>query len=403
MSAFRLPNPGNAWLLCLGHAATHWVSAIFYLMLPFIRAELGLSYAEAGLLASVYQGGFFIGSVVSGPMVDITGRRVIYQTGALVSIGAAITVLGTVEHFHLYALLALIMGAAANFWHPPAIAFIAEAYPDNRGLALGVHGMGSNVGEAYGPLIAGYLIAGLSWQTTAVGVGVPTILIGFFLFVVLIGKEHRAAGDAGSGQTLGAYFAGLLGLLRNPVVVGLSLMAGIRSAGQSMLRTFLPLFMKDVLGMGAAMMGWALFIMQHGGMVAAPVAGVAADRYGRRKMLVVVLFATSLAMIGLTLIEDKVLFVLGMAVLGFVTYAMRPISQSWMMDAVPRGMAASSMSLMFLVQGVLGMVSPFLGGWMADTYGIASVFYVIAGMLLLANAVTFFIPEAPRNAAQAAE
>jgi MFS family permease len=114
-------------------------------------------------------------------------------------------------------------------------------------------------------------------------------------------------------------------------------------------------------------------------------------------MLILVLSVTSAAMVGLTFIEDKTLFVVGMGAFGFVTYAMRPISQAWMMDAVPNDMAASSMSLMFLVQGVLGMLSPFLGGWLADTYGLESVFYLIAGLLLIANAVTFFIPDPSKH------
>ena len=87
--------------MCIGHAATHWVSAIFYMLLPFIREEMGMSYAEAGLLASAYQTGFFLGSLASGPVVDITGRRVVFQVGALVAIGAAITVIGVAENFLL--------------------------------------------------------------------------------------------------------------------------------------------------------------------------------------------------------------------------------------------------------------------------------------------------------------
>ena len=75
LSAFRLPNAGGAWLMCVGHAATHWVSAIFYMLLPFIREEMGMSYAEAGLLASAYQTGFFLGSLASGPVVDILTLR----------------------------------------------------------------------------------------------------------------------------------------------------------------------------------------------------------------------------------------------------------------------------------------------------------------------------------------
>lgn len=400
LSAFRLPNAGPAWLLSLGHAATHWVSAIFYLLLPFIREEMGMSYAEAGLLASAFQAGFFFGSICSGPAVDITGRRVIFQVGALVVIGSAMTVIGMVEYFYLYCFLATLMGAAANFWHPPTIALISQIYPENRGLAFGVHGMGSNMGEAYGPLVAGYLIVWLSWQGTAVAAGIPTILVAFVLFVILTRLDKPGSGKTGGGQSLAGYFANLAALVRNPVVVGLSVMAGIRSGGQTLVKAFLPLFMKDVLGMGAAAMGWALFVMQHGGMIAAPLAGFAADRFGRRRMLIIILSLMSVAMIGLTLIEDKTVFVIGMGVLGFFTYAMQPISQSWMMEVVPSDMAASSMSLMFLTQGVLGMMAPFLGGWLADTYGLASVFYLIAGLLLIANVVTFFIPDQSKPVAQ---
>jgi MFS family permease len=388
--------------MCVGHAATHWVSAIFYMLLPFIREEMGMSYAEAGLLASAYQTGFFLGSLASGPVVDITGRRVVFQVGALVAIGAAITVIGVAENFLLYLVMVMLMGGAANFWHPPAIAFISDTYPNNRGLALGVHGMGSNMGEAYGPLVAGYLITLISWQGTAVAAGMPTVAVAFLLFIILIGKDKQVSGKGtqSQGQSLSEYVANFADLLRNPIVVGISCMSGIRSAGQTLVKTFLPLFMKDSLGMGAAMMGWALFVMQHGGMIVAPIAGVAADRYGRRRMLILVLSVTSASMVGLTFIEDKMLFVVGMGAFGFVTYAMRPISQAWMMDAVSNDMAASSMSLMFLVQGVLGMLSPFLGGWLADTYGLESVFYLIAGLLLIANAVTFFIPDPSKNVAQ---
>ena len=230
----------------------------------------------------------------------------------------------------------------------------------------------------------------------------PTVAVAFLLFIILIGKDKQVSGKGtqSQGQSLSEYVANFADLLRNPIVVGISCMSGIRSAGQTLVKTFLPLFMKDSLGMGAAMMGWALFVMQHGGMIVAPIAGVAADRYGRRRMLILVLSVTSASMVGLTFIEDKMLFVVGMGAFGFVTYAMRPISQAWMMDAVSNDMAASSMSLMFLVQGVLGMLSPFLGGWLADTYGLESVFYLIAGLLLIANAVTFFIPDPSKNVAQ---
>ena len=38
------------WLITTGHALTHWYPATFYLLLPLIGNELGLSYSQIGLI-----------------------------------------------------------------------------------------------------------------------------------------------------------------------------------------------------------------------------------------------------------------------------------------------------------------------------------------------------------------
>ena len=38
------------WLITAGHALTHWYPATFYLLLPIIGRELGLSYSQIGLI-----------------------------------------------------------------------------------------------------------------------------------------------------------------------------------------------------------------------------------------------------------------------------------------------------------------------------------------------------------------
>ncbi len=38
------------WLITLGHSLTHWYPATFYLLLPLIGKELGLSFSEIGLI-----------------------------------------------------------------------------------------------------------------------------------------------------------------------------------------------------------------------------------------------------------------------------------------------------------------------------------------------------------------
>jgi hypothetical protein len=38
------------WLITIGHGLTHWYPATFYLLLPIIDNELGLTYSQIGLI-----------------------------------------------------------------------------------------------------------------------------------------------------------------------------------------------------------------------------------------------------------------------------------------------------------------------------------------------------------------
>ena len=38
----------EVWVVTIGHALTHWYPATFYLLLPLIGAELGLSFGQIG-------------------------------------------------------------------------------------------------------------------------------------------------------------------------------------------------------------------------------------------------------------------------------------------------------------------------------------------------------------------
>jgi len=81
-----------------------------------------------------------------------------------------------------------------------------------------------------------------------------------------------------------------------------------------------------------------------------------------------------------------------MAVLGFALYSTRGVVHSWMMDVTPPDMGASATGLMFGTQTLLSTLIPLIGGIIADAYGLLYVFYLIALMMLFANASAFIIP-----------
>ncbi len=86
-SILRLTGQGPIFMVGLGHGATHWIAGTFYVLLPYMSRDLGLTYAEAGIFVSVLHVSSVIANFGSGLAVDLTGRRVLFQGLSLV-IGA---------------------------------------------------------------------------------------------------------------------------------------------------------------------------------------------------------------------------------------------------------------------------------------------------------------------------
>jgi predicted MFS family arabinose efflux permease len=106
--------------------------------------------------------------------------------------------------------------------------------------------------------------------------------------------------------------------------------------------------------------------------------------------------------VALTFVGNATAYVVGISLLGFSMFAIRPVIQGWMMDLVPRRMAGSAISLMFSVQAFKAAITPLIGGVIADRYGLPAVFYFLGGVLLLANVVVFLLPK-EETRAEAAE
>jgi FSR family fosmidomycin resistance protein-like MFS transporter len=138
-------------------------------------------------------------------------------------------------------------------------------------------------------------------------------------------------------------------------------------------------------------MGSAIMAMHLGGVIVSPIAGILSDRVGRRPVVMAGLAGTTVLIVALTFVESATLYVVGVSVLGFVLYAVRPVIHSWMMDLAPPDIRGSATSALFGTQAALSITVPVVGGAVADTWGLAEVFYLIAAVMLLANAMVLFL------------
>lgn len=150
-------------LVGLGHGATHWIIGAFYFLLPFIAVDLNLTYMEAGAFATIFQIASFSANIISGPLVDMTGRRVLWQGASLLIGTAALFFVSTAAGYSGLVISMLFIGATNNLWHPAAISYLSSRFKEKRGFALSLHALGANIGDAVAPLALGPLLLMMSW------------------------------------------------------------------------------------------------------------------------------------------------------------------------------------------------------------------------------------------------
>lgn len=389
------------YLAALGHCGTHWVAAVMTTIMPFIATDLGLSYTEVGFLLSVFYISSTAANLPSGVVVDVTGRRVLFQALALVVGALGLAAFAATDSPVALAAAIAVIGATNMLWHPAAISYLSIVYPLRRGYALAIHSLGANVGDALGPFAAGAMLVAMSWKTAALFNAIPVLLSAVLIFALL--NRSHATQPAPHVDTGGVrqYLAGMAGLLKRRAIWLLCLLSGFRSMTQYGLLAFLPLYLTHDLKVGPFWMGLALALLQVGGILAAPIAGAVSDRVGRRPVVIAGLGATSVIIAGLTLVTSIPVYVAGVAFLGFFMYALRPVIHGWMMDMAPQELGGSVTSLVFGAQSGLATLMPLIGGALADRYGLVAVFYFLAASVLAANVLTLFVPKeetSPRSA-----
>ena len=89
-------------------------------------------------------------------------------------------------------------------------------------------------------------------------------------------------------------------------------------------------------------------------------------------------------------------FVAALALLGFFLYSMRPATFRWAMGVVPRAYEGTAVGSLFTTQAMFSTLMPLIGGFLADRYGLLSVFYFIAVTILVANVAVLAVPDLRR-------
>ena len=396
----------DVWLISAGHGLTHWYPATFYVLLPLIGKELGLSYTQIGFLMSAQHIAGAISNLPGGMVVDAIGKKGYLLAASLFWVGFPYALMSLTHSMWMLVLCLMLVGIGNNLWHPAAIPTLAHRYPQRKGLVLSFHGMGGNIGEALAPLAAGALLAWFSWRTVVVINVIPGLVMAI-LIVVLVGALTTArsqdggdvnAGAAESKWNLRQYLRDLGGLLRDRTLMLICISAGFRTLTQVGLLVFLPVYLAYEQGYSPLAVGVCMTVMQIAGLIAGPIGGHLSDTMGRKKVIMSSMLLSGITIIGMVLAGQSFAFIIFVALIGFFMYAMRPVMQAWAVENTPKRLAGTGVGLQFTILALGGSIAPALFGMIADAWNIFAAFYFLAGTIILANLLVVFVPRQDKPA-----
>jgi sugar phosphate permease len=399
----------DVWLISAGHGLTHWYTATFYLLLPLIGKELGLTYTEIGLIMTIQHLAGAVSNLPGGMLVDMVGKKGYLMAASLFWVGFPYALMSLTGSFWMLLACVTLVGIGNNLWHPAAIPTLAHRYPARKGLVLSFHGMGGNVGEAVAPFVVGALLAWFSWRTVVVVNVVPGIVMAVLILLMLgafsVGRprDSDAINAASrSHRNVRDYLRDFVTLLKNRGLMLVSCSAAFRTMTQAGLLTFLPVYLAYELNYSPFVTGVCITLLQAAGFISAPIAGHLSDKFGRARIVISSMILTGVMIVGMALAGRSLLFVIFIALVGFFLYAVRPVLQAWAIECTPRHVAGTGVGLQFGITHIGAAAAPLVFGIIADASDLYTGFYFLAGTIIFANFLVFFMPkDGPARAAAA--
>jgi EmrB/QacA subfamily drug resistance transporter len=376
--------------------------------LPSIQRSLNASTASLEWTVNAYTLSFAVLLVTGGRLGDLFGRRKLFLAGVVIFAGSSAAIGFSPNDTWLVAWRA-VQGSGAALMMPATLSIITNAFPpEERGRAIGTWAGVSALALAIGPVLGGFLVESVSWQSifflnlpvavAAVFVtlfavkesrdetvqrsvdipGVATLTTGLAALVLALveGNEWHW----GSTREIALFVVAIVGLagfavvetrrrlpmvdfsfFRSRTFLGANIVAFIVSFAMLAMFFFLALYMQDIRGYSPLQAGVRFLPSTLMIVIIAPIAGRMADRVGSRPLMTFGLLCVSGSLFWQshltvsssygTLLPGFVLMGIGMA------FVMSPMSTAAMNSVEPAkaGVASGILSMSRMVGGTFGV------------------------------------------------
>ena len=366
-------------LVGLAHATSHFYHLMLASLFPWLKAAFGLSYAELGLLLSVFFVVSGVGQALAGFVVDRAGAWIVLMSG-LGCLAASALVLAASRNYATLMGAAAVAGLGNSVFHPADFTILNRRVSVPRlGHAFSMHGIMGTIGWATAPVFLAGLSALVGWRPALLAAALLT----FTILALLVASRalldtHEAHAALGASKHASSP-ADLLGFLRSPGVWMCLAFFFITAMSLGGIQSFAPAALSELYGIPLTLATTSItayMLASAAGMLAG---GFLAARTSHHERIIAGAFATAGALCMLvasgTVSAGTTLALL--AAIGFGAGIAGPSRDLLVRAAAPRGATGRVYGVVYSGLDVGMSIAPLMFGAMMDRGHPAWVFVAI--------------------------
>ena len=330
-----------------------------------------------------------------GAVSDRYGTRIVVTIGAVL-LGLALVLASRATSLLQFQLTyGILVGLAASTFFAPMIAATTAWFDTQRSLAVSLVSAGMGVAPLTISPFARWLITAYDWRTAMFDIGVLAwVLLIPASFLVRQRPVDATAGAAAPGDAAGS-ITSLAQAFRSRQFIVLALTFFACCAAHSG-----PIFHMVSYAMScgiAPMAAVSIYSVEgaagHGGRL---LFGVAADRYGVKKILITGLLIQGLAIGSYPFVRELDQFYGLALVFGTAYGGVMPLYAVLARDYFSQSIMGTVFGAATMLSSLGMSLGPLIGGWIFDSFGGYSWLFVASFALALgASAIAFAFPRAP--------
>jgi len=395
LGAARAPHVRVVAAVSAAHFVSHYYIILLAPMMPFVRAEYGVTYTQIGFAFAAFNVVSAVLQTPAGFVVDRLGARRLLIGGLLLGAVAFIAA-GLVNSFWFLVAMFGLAGVANTVYHPADYALLSQHVPARSiGQAFSVHTFAGMLGAAVAPFSLLFMQDVWGWRGAFVGAGILGLVAAALLALTKEGPTGRHA-PLPTETDQSAWRL----LLSGPIVLNLVffMLIAITNAGLS---NYSVVALGVLHGTPVATANTALtgFLMLSA--IGVLMGGLLVARTSRHG-LVTALGLAAMALFTFTVGQvdfGAVMLVVMMSLAGLAAGIISPSRDMIVREVTPPGSFGKVFGFVTTGFNIGGIVAPLIFGPLMD-HGSPRLVFLVVAMMSLVTILTVITRPRPRDEAE---